>query len=99
MYQLQTLWTAAREGLNVTVIIIANGGYQILHMELSALGLPDAGRNARRMFDVAEPTLDWVALAKGHGVPGKRAETAEALDAALREAASTKGPFLIEAMV
>ena len=99
MYQLQTLWTAAREGLDVTVIIIANGGYQILHMELAALGLPDAGRNARRMFDVAEPTLDWVALAKGHGVPGKRAETAEAFAAALQEAAATKGPFLIEAVV
>ena len=99
MYQLQTLWTAAREGLDVTVIILANGGYQILHMELAALGLPDAGRNARRMFDVAEPTLDWVALANGHGVPGKRAATAEAFAAALQEAAATKGPFLIEAVV
>jgi acetolactate synthase-1/2/3 large subunit len=99
MYQLQTLWTAAREGLDVTVIILANGGYQILHMELAALGMPDAGHNARRMFDIAEPALDWVALARGHGVPGKRTETAEAFNAALGEAAATKGPYLIEAIV
>jgi acetolactate synthase I/II/III large subunit len=99
MYQLQSLWTMAREALDVTVIILSNGGYRILHMELANLGLPAPGENARRMFDLANPSLDWVALAKGHGVPGVRAETAEELAAALRQAAETRGPFLIEAML
>ena len=99
MYQLQTLWTAAREGLDLTVIILANGGYRILHMELAALGVAHAGRNARRMFDIVDPSLDWVALARGHGVPGRRADTVEAFDDALRQAAATAGPFLIEAAI
>ena len=99
MYQLQALWTAAREGLDMTSIILANGGYQILYHELAALGVSDPGRNARRMFDIAEPSLDWVALAKGHGVPGARATTAEAFADALKQAAETKGPFLIEAVL
>jgi acetolactate synthase-1/2/3 large subunit len=97
MYQTQCLWTAAREGLDITYVILANGGYQILHKELENLGAGPAGRNARAMFDIADPSLDWVALAAGHGVPGTRADTAEALSAAFARARDTKGPFLIEA--
>ena len=51
------------------------------------------------MFDIADPGLGWVALARGHGVPGARAETAEALDAALTAAAEIDGPFLIEVVL
>lgn len=99
MYQVQTLWTMARERLDVTVIIIANRGYQILHNELIAQGAPPAGRNARAMFDIEDPLLDWVALAKGHGVPGLRADTEQAMAEALTAAAETGGPFLIEAVI
>ena len=91
MYQLQSLWTAAREELDMTTIIIANGGYQILYRELAALGVLDPGRNARRMFDIAAPSLDWVALGKGHGVPGVRAATAEAFAEALASGRRDQG--------
>ena len=99
MYQVQCLWTAARERLDITSIIIANRGYQILHMELEAQGAPPPGRNARAMFDIEDPLLDWVALAKGHGVPARRVESEADLAEALAEAARTKGPFLIEAVI
>ncbi|MEM8914993.1 MAG: acetolactate synthase large subunit, partial [Pseudomonadota bacterium] len=72
MYTLQSLWTMARENLNITVLIFANRGYQILHGELTNLGVAKAGRNAKRMFDVDEPLLNWVSLAKGHGVSATR---------------------------
>mgnify|MGYP003471450006 CR=1 FL=1 len=65
MYTLQSLWTMAREGLDVTVVIFANRGYQILRDELAAVGVREVGRNISRMFDVEGPELDWVALAKG----------------------------------
>ncbi|MFK7867772.1 MAG: acetolactate synthase large subunit [Roseobacter sp.] len=99
MYQVQALWTAARERLNITYVIIANRGYQILHLELEAQGAPKPGRNARAMFDIEDPLLDWVKLAAGHGVPGVRVETEEALEQALKQAAETAGPFLIEAAI
>lgn len=99
MYQLQTLWTMAREQLNVTTLIIANRGYQILHHELAAQGAPAPGRNARAMFDIEDPLLDWVALAQGHGVPGLRVDTEHALADAFATAAATDGPFLIEATI
>lgn len=99
MYQLQCLWTAAREQMNITFVIIANKGYQILHHELEAQGAPKPGRNARAMFDIEDPSLNWVALATGHGVPSIRADTVDAFSQALETVAASNGPFLIEAAI
>lgn len=99
MYQLQCLWTAAREHMDITFVIIANKGYQILHHELEAQGAPKPGRNARAMFDIEDPLLDWVSLAKGHGVVAERVETEESFAEALKAAAAANGPYLIEAVI
>ncbi len=96
MYTLQSLWTMAREGLDVTVVIFANRGYQILRDELGAVGVTEVGRNAVRMFDVVEPTLDWVALARGHGVAGVQVTDMAGFNAAFAEAMAQRGPRLIE---
>lgn len=96
MYTLQSLWTMAREGLDVTVVIFANRGYQILREELAAMGVTEVGRNAVRMFDVESPTLDWVALAKGHGVEGERVTDMAGFNAAFASAMARRGPRLIE---
>lgn len=96
MYTLQSLWTMAREGLDVTTVIFANRGYQILRMELAAMGVNEVGKNAQRMFDVEGPSLDWVALAKGHGVQGVRVTDMAGFNAAFAEAMGQRGPKLIE---
>jgi acetolactate synthase-1/2/3 large subunit len=51
------------------------------------------------MFDVDDPLLDWVALAKGHGVEGTRATTVDEMEAALEDAMAAKGPRLIEVVI
>lgn len=96
MYTLQSLWTMARERLDVTILIYANRGYQILHGELRNLGVTRVGRNASAMFDVENPLLDWVSLSRGHGVPASRATTAEEFAEALQTGLDTPGPYLIE---
>lgn len=96
MYTLQSLWTMAREGLDVTVVVFSNRGYQILRGELANVGVTQVGRNAVRMFDVVEPSLDWVALAKGHGVQGVRVTDLDQFGAAFAEAMAQRGPRLIE---
>jgi acetolactate synthase I/II/III large subunit len=98
MYTLQSLWTMAREGLDVCVVIISNRGYQILRGELANVGVTDVGRNAVRMFDVVEPSLDWVALAKGHGVAAVQVRDLDGFNAAFAGAMAQRGPFLIEVM-
>ena len=98
MYTLQSLWTMAREGLDVTVVIFANHVYKILHGELAAVGAQfelGAGRNVARMFDMVEPKLDWVALAEGHGVAGVHCATTAEFVAAFGAAMATTGPHLI----
>ncbi|NDR58072.1 acetolactate synthase large subunit [Aliiruegeria sabulilitoris] len=96
MYTLQSLWTMAREQLDVTVLIFANRGYQILRAELANVGVSHVGRNAERMFNVEGPELDWVALSQGHGVPARRVEDMESFADAFRAAMETPGPKLIE---
>jgi len=51
------------------------------------------------MFDLAEPSIDWPSLAKGYGVPGIRATTAEDFAGALQKAGDVQGPFLIDAVL
>lgn len=99
MYTMQALWTHAREKLNIITVIFANQRYAILHGELQNVGAGAPGRNARRMFDLVEPTIDWVSLAKGVGVEGARATTAEQFIDLFTAAAKREGPFLIEAMI
>lgn len=98
MYTLQSLWTMAREQLNVTVIVCANRAYRILQMELGRTGNVEPGPNALALTDLSNPHLDWVQMAGGMGVPGTRVETTGELARALGETREP-GPFLIEAGV
>ena len=96
MYTLQSLWTMARENLDVTAIVFANRSYQILRGELKNMGAGTPGQRATDMLTLDRPDLDWVALARGHGVEGSRAVTLVELAEALRIAFSQRGPYLIE---
>jgi acetolactate synthase I/II/III large subunit len=99
MYTLQSLWTQAREGLSVMTLIWANRVYAILRHELASLGADNPGRKALDMLSLGNPNLDWVSLAKGMGVEGRRVETVDELVAAFRAGVAATGPFLIEVVL
>ncbi|MFJ2772313.1 acetolactate synthase large subunit [Streptomyces sp. NPDC087300] len=99
MYTVQALWTQAREGLDVTTVVFANRSYAILNLELGAVGAAPARERARRLLDLSAPALDFVALARGMGVPAERAETAEEFAALLKRGLAEPGPFLIDCVV
>ena len=96
MYTLQSLWTQAREGLDVITIVFSNRMYQILRGEFDGVGAGEPGKRAMDMLSLDRPTLDWVALARGMGVPGRAVTTADDFNKALAEAMAEKGPRLIE---
>jgi acetolactate synthase-1/2/3 large subunit len=96
MYTIQALWTQAREGLNVTTIVLSNRSYKILKLELTNVGA-QPGQSALDMLDLDRPALDFVAIARGMGVPGRRVEDARELMGAIRDAVREPGPFVIEA--
>jgi acetolactate synthase-1/2/3 large subunit len=96
MYTLQALWTQAREGLDVTTILLNNHSYAILKHELANLGAGEAGRVALDMMELDRPELDWVGLARGMGVEAARAETLKELEHHFATGLRSEGPYLID---
>ncbi len=99
MYTVQSLWTQARESLNVTTIVFANRTYQILRGEFDNVGAGEPGQRAIDMLDIDRPALDWVALAKGMGVPARSVTSADEFNAALAWGNAAEGPSLIEVVL
>jgi len=99
MYTVQALWTMARENLDVTTIIMKNNSYRILNIELDRVGVKNAGPKALSLLDLTNPTLDWVSISEGMGVPATRAETTQQFYDALADALANPGPRLIEAVL
>jgi acetolactate synthase-1/2/3 large subunit len=99
MYTLQSLWTMARENLDVITVIFENRCYRILEIEMRRTGANGFGRLAGEMIDIGRPDLDWVKLSTGMGVPATRATTAAEFTAQFRGAVKARGPQLIEAIL
>jgi len=99
MYMPQTLWTQAREGLDITAIIFANRAYQILRQEFAGVGAGEPGEKARAMLSIDNPTLDFVGMSKSMGVPAESVTDCEGLIAALQRRLIEPGPNLIEVIL
>lgn len=99
MYTIQSLWTMAREQLDVCIVILANRKYQILQVELARVGAQTMNKKTLDMLDLSNPDLDFVRLAEGMGVPAAKATTADELNELLRRFMAERGPRLIEAVL
>jgi acetolactate synthase-1/2/3 large subunit len=95
MYTLQSLWTQAREGLDVTTVLYDNRSYAILNIELGRVGAGAGGPRAQSLLDLSNPTLDWVALARGMGVDATRPDNAEEFTDALERSLREPGPHVV----
>ncbi|MEM7042878.1 MAG: acetolactate synthase large subunit [Pseudomonadota bacterium] len=99
MYTIQALWTQAREGLDVTTVILSNRAYAILQGEMTNVGVENPGPTGRAMMSLDHPPLDWVSLAKGMGIDAVVTDDAADFAGALGRGIATPGPFLIEARI
>jgi acetolactate synthase-1/2/3 large subunit len=99
MYTEQALWSMARENADVTVVLLKNDDYAILEIELARVRESDANAKMETLMHLDNPTLDWVRIAEGHGVPATRATTAEEFHQQFEAAMRTNGPKLIEAQI
>lgn len=96
MYTLQSLWTMARENLDITVLVFANNSYNILRGELTNVGVQNPGPRAIDMLSLDRPNLDWVSLARGMGAEAMCADDAPALAKALGAGLASEGTFLVQ---
>jgi acetolactate synthase I/II/III large subunit len=99
LYTLQSWWTMARMGLDVTTVLLNNHSYAVLNMELERVGAESPGPRARDMLDLTRPSIDFVSIARGLGLQAARAETAEEFSEQLARALSTPGPSVVEAVI
>jgi acetolactate synthase-1/2/3 large subunit len=99
MYTEQALWSMAREKADVTVVLLKNDDYAILEIELARVRESEPNDKMLSLMHLDNPTLNWVKIAEGHGVPATRATTAEEFHQRFAAAMSTNGPKLIEANI
>ena len=76
LYTIQSLWTMAREQLDVTIVIFNNRSYAILNIELARVGAEPAGPKANAQFDLGHPGHRFRRDRAGFGVPARRVDTA-----------------------
>jgi acetolactate synthase-1/2/3 large subunit len=99
LYTVQSLWTQAREELNVTTLICSNRRYRILQLELARGRVTSCGPNTHALTELGSPAIDWVKIAQGFGVPGVAVSRAEDLARELSNALVEPGPHLIEMLL
>jgi acetolactate synthase-1/2/3 large subunit len=99
LYTLQSWWTMARQGLDVTTILLNNHSYAVLNMELDRVGADAAGPRARDMLDLGRPSIDFTQVARGMGLHAERADSAEQFYDQLARALATPGPSVVEAVI
>jgi acetolactate synthase-1/2/3 large subunit len=99
MYTFQSLWTMARESLDICVMIFSNRSYKILYSQLADVGAAEPGQRAIDMLTLDRPAIDFQGMAKSLGVPGAQVHELEALTSELSRAMSQRGPYLIDVVM
>jgi benzoylformate decarboxylase len=101
MYTIQGLWTAAHHDIPVVFLILNNGSYRILRANLDRYR-ERAGIDPERGYahlDLDEPPIDFLAVARGLGVEGRRVEAPEDVEPALRAAFDSGRPYLLDVAI
>jgi hypothetical protein len=93
LYSPQALWTAARERLPVTFVLMNNRKYGILKTYRQA---QEHGASRFTGLDLINPTIDFIALATSMGVIAQRVERAADIAGAVEARVGSDGPSLIE---
>lgn len=95
LYSIQALYSAAQLRLPLSFVILNNRRYAALQDFAPVFGYaPD-----QKPAGTDLPGLDFVALARGHGLPGRRVDAPGELATALSQALAEPGPNLLEIVV
>lgn len=100
MFTYQALWTAAHYRIGAKFVVCHNASYRILKENIvtywSDRGLQPDKASFPPSFDVREPDLDFVSLARGLGVPGCQVSQPAQIAGAITAMLEHDGPYLIE---
>ncbi len=101
LYTIQALWTAAHRRLNIVFLILDNGTYRVLKLNMDHYRQMSGIRPDRGYpyLDLDDPRVDFVSAAAGFRVPGRRVEKAEEVIPAVEAAFASGGPYLLDVLV
>ncbi len=100
LYYPQALWNAVNSQAPVVFIVLNNGQYRVLKVIIDRMGGPWNGTGVMPPgLDLEEPVVDFITLARAMGVQAERVTTQSELQAALKRAADTTRPYLIDAVI
>jgi benzoylformate decarboxylase len=99
MYSPQALWSAAHNRARVIYFVFNNRRYGVLQNVARQLGYANAVADRFVGMDIADPAIDFQALAASMGVPAEAADDRAAIGAAVAKALPRGGPSLIEIRV
>jgi benzoylformate decarboxylase len=99
MYSPQALWSAAHYRARVIYFVFNNRRYGILQNVARQLGYANAVADRFVGMDIADPAIDFQALAASMGVPVEAADDRAAIGVAVAKALQRGGPSLIEIRV
>jgi benzoylformate decarboxylase len=98
VFTFPALWSAAHYRVGAKFIVTNNRSYRILKDNL-VVYWRERGINSAEFpapFDIHDPDIDYVSLAKGMGVPGLRVSRPGEMAAAIKAMLEHDGPFLID---
>lgn len=100
MYSPQALWTAASEDLPVTFVVVNNREYNVLKNFMRSQPHYLSAQTGEFIgMDITSPPIDFTALARSMGVPGRQVTRAADIHDAVTEAIASCRPNLIEIVV
>ncbi len=71
----------------------------VLKREFLQAGMPPSNPLMEAVTELRGPSIDWIKLSQGQGVPAVSVTTAEELAGELRKALEEPGPHLIEVVL
>ncbi|MBS0559778.1 MAG: thiamine pyrophosphate-binding protein [Proteobacteria bacterium] len=100
LYSPQALWTAAHEDLPVTFVVMNNGEYNVLKNFMKAQTDYLSARSNRFIaMELTDPAIDYMALAKAMGLPGRRVTRAGDIAPAIEAGIASGAANLIEVVI
>lgn len=98
MYTIQALWTAARHDVPAKFVVANNGSYRLLQLNVDQYWKEQGiGKHEYPIsFDLSNPPLHFVEMARGMGVQGVRVEKPWEVAPAIEQMLAHPGPFLVD---
>ena len=101
MYTIQSLWTAARHGVDVKFVVCNNSSYRLLQLNIEQFrkerGMESDGHPLP--FDLSEPPIQFAGLAQAMGVQSLRVEKPWNVEDAVEQMLGHPGPFLVDVVL